>query len=202
MASDDWRIRIELPAEEQAHGLLGRLHGGVSSRSERLAQELKGRRLAVSRDESTVFVYAESRAQAEQALAVVESELAEEQIEPVAKRIEQWLADEDRWDDEPPGETWEEEQIEQGFAPWEVRVECKSHAEATELADRLEAEGRAVVRRYNFIVVGTETRGGGPRAGCTGRGRGGGRRRARLGGRGAEPVCGVRPVPQVAVGRV
>jgi hypothetical protein len=157
VASDDWRIRIELPAEEHAHGLLGRLHGGVSSNSERLVQDLKGRRLAVSRDESTVFVYGESRAQAEQALAIVESELAEDQIEPVSKRIEQWLADEERWDDEPPGDSWEEEQIERGFAPWEVRVECESHGAATDLADRLEAEGRAVVRRYNFIVVGTET---------------------------------------------
>src|SRR3982750_4114926 len=109
MARDDWRIRVELPAEEHAHGLLGRLHGGLGSNAEQLAKELQGRKLAVSRDGSTLFVYAESRAQAEQALAIVQSELAEEQLEPLATTVEQWLADEDRWDDDPSTETWEQD---------------------------------------------------------------------------------------------
>jgi hypothetical protein len=157
MASDDWRIRVELPAEEHAHGLLGRLHAGPGTQAERLTQELQGRRLAVSCDGPTVFVYAESRADAEQALAIVESELAEDGIEPVAKRVEQWLADEDRWDDDPPQESWEQEQIDRGFAPWEVRVEVASRDEADALGDKLEAEGYSVVRRFTFVIAGTDS---------------------------------------------
>ena len=55
--------------------------------------------------------------------------------------VEHWLEDEERWDDEPPDETWEEDELERGYAPWEVRVSCKSHREARELADQLEQEG-------------------------------------------------------------
>ena len=55
MARDDWRIRIELPEEEHAHGLLGRLRSPSDDTARRLEEELEGRRLAVTRDESTVF---------------------------------------------------------------------------------------------------------------------------------------------------
>ena len=43
-----------------------------------------------------------------------------------------------------------------GHGEWEVRVELDSHAETVELADRLEAEGIPVVRRYTFLLVGAE----------------------------------------------
>jgi hypothetical protein len=157
MAQDDWRIRIEL-GEEHAGGFLDRLHVGLGSRAAELAKELEQHRLAVSRDDDTIFVYASARSQAEQAQKVVEAELEEAGIEPVAVRLEHWLADEDRWDDEPEHESWEEEAREQGYAPWEVRVECKSHPEADTLADQLEQEGLQVVRRWQFLIVGADTR--------------------------------------------
>jgi hypothetical protein len=154
VARDDWRIRIELPEEEHAHGLLGRLGSIGDDSARRLAEELDGRRLAVSRDGSTVFVYTASSLEAESAQRAVETELAELRVVPVVTRLEHWLGDEDRWDDEPPGETWEEETLDRGYAPWEVRVECGSHAEADELAERLEAEGLTVVQRFSFVLVG------------------------------------------------
>jgi hypothetical protein len=152
--SDDWRIRVELGETEHAETLLGRLHLDLGSdEAKRLAHELQGRRLAVSNDEDTVFVYVDSALEADRARKIVEAELQDEGIgaEVVAER---WLPDEERWSGEPPDETWEEEALERGFAPWEVRVELPSHDEADELADELEREGYDVVRRWRYLLVG------------------------------------------------
>ncbi len=157
MAVDDWRIRIELE-DEHAGGLLERLGLDLGSRARELARELQEHRLAVSREAGTVFVYTASGLQAEQAQQIVEAELAEAGVEPRSVRIEHWLADEDRWDDEPPAPSVEEEVLARGYAPWEVRVECASHREAEELADRLEAEGQSVVRRWRYVIVGAASR--------------------------------------------
>ena len=158
MADDDWRIRIEVEEEEHAAGFLERLTGDLAGEARDLAKDLEAHRLAVSQDGDTVFVYAPTRAAAEQAHAVVEAELRAHGIEARTSEIEHWLDDEDRWDDEPPGETWEEEELERGFAPWEVRVECASRQEAGELAKQLEAEGYRPERRFHYLIVGTASR--------------------------------------------
>jgi hypothetical protein len=157
MARDDWRIRIELD-DEGAGGFLERLGLDLGSRARELAKELEEERLPVSRDGETIFVYAPSRLQARTAQGVIEAELDEAGLEPLVVRIEHWLADEERWDDEPKQETWEEGVREHGYAPWEVRVECTSHGGADALADRLEQEGLAVVRRWRYLVVGAASR--------------------------------------------
>jgi hypothetical protein len=157
MARDDWRIRVELE-RDRAGGFLERLGFGLGSRAKELAKELEADRLPVSRDEDTIFVYASSRLQAEQAQKVVEAELQEDGTEPLLLRIEHWLADEERWDDEPRDESWEEEVLDRGYAPWEVRIECSSHEEADALADRLEREGQDVVRRWTYVIVGAASR--------------------------------------------
>ena len=152
--SDDWRIRVELPQASHAETLLGRLGLDLGSdEAKRLAKELEGHRLAVSNDEDTVFIYAESQAQTETARAIVEAELAEEEIVGEL-HVERWLPEQERWSDEPPQETWEREELDRGFAPWEVRVERDSHEEAEELADSLERDGYDVVRRWHFVIVG------------------------------------------------
>ena len=158
MANDDWRIRIEVEEEERASGFLERLTGNLGSEARELASNLESHRLAVSRDGETVFVYAATRGAAEQALAVVEAELREHGIEARTSQIEHWLDEEDRWDDEPPGETWEEEELARGYAPWEVRVECASHQEARDLAKQLETEGYRPERRFHYLIVGTASR--------------------------------------------
>ena len=156
MARDDYRIRVELPEEENASGLLSRL--GLGSWADELAQELEGRRLVVSQDEGELFVYAASAAEAAQARAIVESEVAEEGVEATVGPVEHWLHDEERWDDEPREPSAEEELLEEGVAPWEVRVELDSHHDAAALADRLETEGYGVVRRFRYLVVGAATK--------------------------------------------
>ena len=156
MARDDWRIRIELE-EEHAGGFLNRLGGGLGSRARDLAKELEADKLAVSRDDDTLFVYAASHEQAGQAQKIIGAELEEAGIEPRTVKLEHWLADEERWDDEPKQETWEEEVLEEGYSPWEVRVELASHEDAEKVADELEQEGLPVARRWRYLVVGASS---------------------------------------------
>jgi hypothetical protein len=155
MAGDDWRIRIDVEDEEHAHGVLHRLGIELHEDAADLARDLERKRLAVSRDDDVIFVYAGSRADAEAARAVVDAQLRAHEIEARTSAIEHWLPDEDRWDDEPADvPDIEEEALEEGFAPWEVRVECASHEAADTLADSLEAEGQSVVRRWRYVIVG------------------------------------------------
>jgi hypothetical protein len=154
---DDWRIRIELEEEHHAPRFLERLGLDLGSSSRELARELEGHRLPVSRDGEELFIYAESREQAARARQIVQAELEEEGLTAVVTEPERWLADEERWSDEPPEPGFEEEILARGYAPWEVRVECKSHDEAQELADQLEAEGHSVVRRFMYVIVGASS---------------------------------------------
>ena len=155
MARDDWRLRIEFDEEGGAEQLLARFHLDLGSEARELARELKARRLAVSRDADTVFVYASSGLEAEQARPVVEAVLREERATPREVVLEHWLEDEERWDDEAPRPDIEDETLGRGYAPWEVRVECESPDEAHRLADELEQEGYGVVRRHRFLLAGT-----------------------------------------------
>jgi hypothetical protein len=157
VAQDDWRVRIDLPDEEGARGLLDRL-GLRQTDAEDLAEELREHRLAVSQDDGTVFVYAASGMQAEQATRIVEEELQEAGLTPDRFVTERWLRDEERWDDEPGQPDAEEELLGRGYAPWEVRVETESLGEAHDLAERLRAEGYDVSRTFTYVIAGTATR--------------------------------------------
>jgi hypothetical protein len=157
MAQDDWRIRIELPDEEGASGFLERL-GLAKGEAEEFAEELREQRLAVSRDGDTIFVYASSGMQAEQASRVVERELEDEGLTPTRFVTERWLHEEERWDDEPDTGDVEEDMIRRGYAPWEVRVELDSRDEAEKLADQLRSEGFDVSRTFTYVVAGTADR--------------------------------------------
>jgi len=133
--ADDFRIHV---TTDDPDALFERL-GDV--------REQRGR-FSVSRDGDDVFIYANTAAQAEYAAALVGGET----------RIERWLEDEERWDDEPPGETWEEEELGEGHAPWEVRVDAGSRHAARELAEQLEAEGYRPIRQWSYLIVGAASR--------------------------------------------
>ena len=153
--SDDWRIHITVKDDG---GLLDRLGIELGDEAAELADELKERRLAVSRDGDEIFVYADTQAAAAKAREVIEVVIRTEEIDAEASNVEHWLDDEDRWDDDPPGETWEEEELHQGRAPWEVRVTLPSHADARRLSEQLESEGYSVVRRWKYLIVGTASK--------------------------------------------
>jgi hypothetical protein len=156
--ADDWRVRVDLASEESrgtfAH-LLGRQ---LSADGKELAKALDDRHLAVSGEGSTLFLYADTSRQARAAHEVIGAELRHHGIKARESGVEHWLADEQRWDNEPRGETWEEEALVYGYAPWEVRITCSSHTKATDLADWLEREGYEPVRRWTHLIVGASTR--------------------------------------------
>ena len=156
MANDDWRIRIEV--EDVHERLLERLGVELDDEARELAHELEGRRLAVSRDGDEIFVYSSSRAEAEHAQKVVEAELRALGVEAKTSKVEHWLDHEERWDDDPPRETWEEQELDHGYAPWEVRVTASSHHEARALVERLEADGYKPLRRFQYVIVGTASK--------------------------------------------
>jgi len=157
MAHDDWRIRIELPDEAEAQDLLGRL-GLRQSGAEELADDLREHRLAVSHDGDTVFVYAATGMQAEQAARIIESELDDQGLTPSRFVTERWLQDEERWNDDPEQPDIEEELLQRGYAPWEVRVEADSLREAHDLAEQLRSEGYDVSRTFTYVIAGARSR--------------------------------------------
>jgi hypothetical protein len=157
MAKDDFRIRIEID-DEHAGGLLDILGIELNEEAGELARELEKRRLAVSRDGGDLFVYTASPTEAEAARSVIQTLLRDLDVAAVTGPVEHWLEEQERWDDEPGEDTWEEDALERGYAPWEVRVECRSHAEARELGDRLEQEGYAVERRWRYLIVGAASK--------------------------------------------
>lgn len=158
MARDDYRVKIEID-DEHAGGLLDVLGLELNDEAGELAQELEKRRLAVSRDGDDLFVYAASRAEAEAARSIVQAQLGDLDVAAVTSPVERWLEHEERWDLEPAGEeTWEEDALERGVAPWEVRVECATHGDARDLADTLEQEGYAVERRWRYLIAGVASK--------------------------------------------
>ena len=155
--SDDYRVRITLPTG-QATGFRGRFGIELGTEAQELAKDLEGRRLVVSYDEDDVFVYAGTREEAERARSIAEAELREHGVTAEVSPVERWIADEERWSDEPPhADELEAEALTHGYAPWEVRIERASREEARELADELEAEGYGVVRRAHYVIAGTDT---------------------------------------------
>jgi hypothetical protein len=154
--AEDWRIRIEV--EDVPDTLLERLGVDIDDEAREVAGALEQRRLAVSRDGDEIFVYASSRREAENALALIGAELRRLGAPARTSRIEHWLEDEERWDDEPRSETWEEDELERGYAPWEARVQCRSRQEAKQLAEQLEGEGYRPVRRFRYLIVGAASK--------------------------------------------
>ena len=164
--AEDWRVTVNLHEEGLVARLLPWLH---ESEVEDAVRERLRRRIAVSAGKDQVFLYADTREAAEEAARVAEDVLAERDLEADLE-IARWHPLAERWEDPsvplPQTEADREAELEQreadeeaasqttGEAQWEVRVELPTHGEASELADRLEAEGQSVVRRWTFLLVG------------------------------------------------
>jgi hypothetical protein len=151
MADDDWRLRVELPSD--GVNLLERL-GLIQTEADELANELGDSKLAVTHDDDTVFVYAGSATELDRAQALIERELADAGVHATEIAVEHWLESEERWNDDPPGPTDDEEVLAEGYAPWEVRIPCPDHRAARELADQLAGEGYGIVRRWRYVIAG------------------------------------------------
>jgi hypothetical protein len=168
--AEDWRVTITLDEDERARHVVEALH------ERDVRQELRdelGNRVAVSRDGSTVFLYADTRRAAEAAERAL-LEVVEEAGGEGRPQLDRWHPIEERWEDAsvPLPETDDARRAEQeradaaddatsletGVAQWEVRIELASPNDASALERELEGAGRSVVRRSTFLLVGANDR--------------------------------------------
>jgi hypothetical protein len=164
--AEDWRVKVEFPHEEHGRRLSGFLrdHHEVE---EDLAERLRGR-VVVSQDGPVLFLYGETRDQAEAAIEVVRSFLKEYDQEATVD-LARWHEVEERWEDptvplpDTPAEVREErekltdtereESKKDGMDEWEVQIVLPDHRSTKQLADKLEAQGMEPLRRWRFLVI-------------------------------------------------
>ncbi len=166
MADGDWRVTVTLHAAGHTQRMLERLleHEAADDVRSKL-----GERVAVGAGDSSIFLYAGSEAAAREAERVTRDLLADQNL-TADLAVHRWHPAEEKWEDPSvplpqtaaqrdaehqqvvAGQTRESEET--GLAQWEVRVDLPTHREATELAARLRAEGRNVIRRWRFLVIG------------------------------------------------
>jgi hypothetical protein len=164
--TDDWRLKVGLFEDGAARELTERLE------AERLGEGVKtafGDQLIVSVDGPNVFCYAGERAQAELAADAIRT-IAGERGWDVELELKRWHPTAEEWEDpDLPLPTTDaeraaehaqrvakerEDSAERGYGEYEVRVQCSTHSETAELADRLRDEGLPVLRRWRYLLVG------------------------------------------------
>ncbi len=168
--ADDWRLTIVPSGDTDPPSLLGSL---LEYELEEEARKRLGKRLAVevSAGDSAIFLYGDSEQQVREAERIVR-QLLEEQGVDARLEVARWHPLEERWEDAgvPLPRTEQERLAELGRLEseevadsrergpmWEVRLELPGHRETEELAERLEAEGIPVLRRWKFLLVGAES---------------------------------------------
>jgi hypothetical protein len=164
--NDDWRLRIDLHEEGHTNALVQGLE------AKELEHDLETSfhdRVIVSRDGPEVFCYAATREQAEQASKLISSLAVENGWHPDSE-LTHWHPTAERWEDadtplpasdaERAAERAElmsqerQESLAAGQPQWEVRVQCASHHDASQLAEKLQREGLRTVHRWRYLLVG------------------------------------------------
>jgi hypothetical protein len=164
--NDDWRLRVDLHKDEFAELLTAHLEG---SELEHDLETTFHDRVVVSADGPEVFCYTGSREQAERAEQVIKSVAAQRKW-TVDFELKHWHPVAEEWEDADaplPADAEDRaaehaemirqqraESAAQGHPNYEVRVQCKSHHDTRKLADRLEQEGLALVRRWHYLLLG------------------------------------------------
>jgi hypothetical protein len=166
---DEFRVEVEL--DDEAHGYsLGERLRALDLDDE--ARARLGSGIVVTRDGSTVFLYAGSEAQAREAERVVRELLAAEGLTATVA-LTRWHPLEERWQDAsvplPRTEAERREELArheadeareaeaEGRYDWHVVVHLPGREEAGELAARLAGEGVPVARRWRWVVAGALT---------------------------------------------
>ena len=159
-SDDDWRVTLSV-SQPQTGQVLRELEEDIRGQV--------GRDIGVGAGEAQIFLYAGTETAAGQAEQIARDVLARHGI-TAGSAVHRWHPIEERWEtpDVPMPQTAAERQAEHerlvdaetaealatGKAQWEVRVELGSHRQAVTLARTLESEGRAIVRRWKFLLVG------------------------------------------------
>jgi hypothetical protein len=162
-SDDDWRVTLSV-----SHPLAGPPPSSLSEAEEDIRRQV-GRGVGVGAGEDQIFLYAGTEAAAGEAERVGRDALAQHGI-AAESAVHRWHPIEERWEtpDVPMPQTAAERQAEHqrlvqaetaeslatGQAQWEVRVELGSHRQAVALARKLEGEGRVIVRRWKFLLLG------------------------------------------------
>ena len=164
--SNDWRVTISLTDPDQVEQAR---RSFSTHEADEDARRRLGRSVAVGAGDSQIFLYAGTEVAARDAERVAREMLARHGIQ-AEFALHRWHPIEEDWEnpDVAMPQTEAERQAEHqrledaetaesvatGTAQWEARVEFPSHHEAVALADKLRSEGRTVIRRWKFLVVG------------------------------------------------
>jgi hypothetical protein len=166
MDHDDWRVTISFPdlAQAERAKMLFPPHKVAHDASRRL-----GFSIAVGAGGSQVFLYAGTDVAAREAEKVARDVLARHHLH-AEFAISRWHPLEERWEEPdvamPRSEAERQaehqrlmddetaESVAVGVAYWLVRAELPSRHEAAALAAKLRSEGRSVIRRWKFLVIG------------------------------------------------
>ena len=158
--SDDWRVTLSVTPAQQSTSL------------RQLEDDIRrqvGRGIAVGLGDTQIFLYADTETAAWDAERIARDVLAGHGM-AAESVVDRWHPIEERWEtpDVSMPQTKAERETEHqrlvadeaaesrasGVPRWEVRAELGSHRQAVALARQLEGEGRAVVRRWKFLIVG------------------------------------------------
>ena len=166
IVADDWRVTVTFRDETDVQQAVQSVRG---HEMEDDVRSRLGHRVAMSVDGPTVFLYAGTEDTARETDRVVREVLARHQLS-AEFALDRWHPLEEDWEDAsaPMPDTGEEraeehrrlidaetqQSLAAGQAGWEVHVELPSHRQAVHLAERLQAEGRPVIRRWRYLVLG------------------------------------------------
>jgi hypothetical protein len=166
--ANDWRVTVTLHDPAHVGRALESLH---EHEVEDDVRRRLGHRVAVSTEGSQIFLYAGTENAAREADRVAR-ELTKQHGLSADFALDRWHPIEEEWEDAAVAmpqtdeqraaehqrleedETRESEKY--GYPQWEVRIEMPSRHAAEELADRLQAEGHPVVRRWTLLVLGAD----------------------------------------------
>jgi hypothetical protein len=166
---DEFRVEVELDDEEHGYSLGERLRALDLDDD---ARDRLGTGIAVTRDGSRLYLYANREEPAQEAAEIVR-ELAEADELTAEIRVTRWHPIEESWKDAsvPLPVTEEEQQAEyaareaieaeeasrEGSFDWTVAVRLSSRDRAKDLAAHLAAEGTPIARRWRYVVAGAFT---------------------------------------------
>jgi Phosphotriesterase family len=165
VATDEWRVEIDLEDDEQ-HLTLGERIRSLDLDDE--ARRRLGDSVTVTRDGPRMFMYATTESAVREAERVARELIVSEGLS-VEPRVTRWHPDEEAWRDaaEPLPQTEAEREAErarheaaearqaarEGVYDYEVHVNPPHHGDAVELERRLEDEGLVVRRRWKHLRV-------------------------------------------------
>ncbi|HKX47493.1 MAG TPA: hypothetical protein VJM06_02430 [Gaiellaceae bacterium] len=166
---DEFRVEVELDDEAHGHSLREGLRALALDDD---ARKRLGKDVAVTRDGSRLFLYADDEGTAQEAAWIVRT-LADADDVTAEIRVTRWHPIEESWKDAslPLPVTEEERQAEysarevaeadevvrEGSFDWTVAVRLSSRDRAQGLVASLSAEGVPVVRRWRYLVAGALT---------------------------------------------